>query len=31
MTAALGAYAILPAPSRSTKRRLHAVELSEAA
>jgi hypothetical protein len=29
--AALGAYAILPAPSRTTKRRLHAVELPEAA
>ena len=29
--AALGAYAILPAPSRTTARRLHAVELAEAA
>ena len=31
VAAALGAYAILPAPSRSTARRLHAVELAEAA
>ena len=31
VAAALGAYAILPAPSRTTKRRLHAVELAEAA
>jgi hypothetical protein len=31
VAAALGAYAILPAPSRTSARRLHAVELAEAA
>jgi hypothetical protein len=31
MAAALGAYAILPAPSKTSARRLHAVELAEAA